>query len=160
MNTKIMVIVVVGVLVVGGGLFYFNTRFEKNDSRSNFTQMDQERRLGTTTDAMRGRQGAPTSTGGMPGRPGMVEDRTVGEIISKNDTSITVKLADGRSQIILISSSTRINKMISGSITTGLITDLVVGENVMVIGEANAAGVITAESIQLLGDLTLPQPPR
>lgn len=84
MNEKLIVMGVVGVLVVGGGLFYFNTRSEKNDNRPDFTQMDQKGRRGTTT-GMRGRQGVPTTTNGMPARQGAMGSRTVGEIISKND---------------------------------------------------------------------------
>lgn len=146
MKTKIIVIAVIGVLVIGGGLFYARTKSTGNDRRPDFTQMDQEGQI----------RGGQNATSEMPDRQGAMGNRTVGEIIAKNDTSITVKLPDGNSRIVLISSSTSVNKMTSGSIVTVSTADLVVGENVMVTGEANADGNINAQSIQLIGVLQRP----
>jgi len=68
----------------------------------------------------------------------------VGEIISADDKSITVKLPDGSSKIILINSKTSINKSAEGSLE-----DLKAGESVAAFGEGNSDGSITAVSIQL-----------
>lgn len=67
-----------------------------------------------------------------------------GEILSKDETSITVKMVDGSSKIILISQTTGINKA-----SEGTVDDLKAGEKVAVFGKENSDGSITAENIQL-----------
>lgn len=69
---------------------------------------------------------------------------TVGEIISTDGTSMTVKLADGSTKIVLYSDSTMVNKAAQGSKD-----DLKNQEHVVVIGTTNPDGSITATSIQL-----------
>ena len=67
-----------------------------------------------------------------------------GQIISSGASSITVKLSDGSSKIIILSQSTAINKQASG--TTA---DLKTGTNVLVLGTTNSDGSVTAQTIQL-----------
>ncbi|MDD4332612.1 MAG: hypothetical protein PHT51_00690 [Patescibacteria group bacterium] len=67
-----------------------------------------------------------------------------GEIISKDEKSITVKLANGGSKIIFLGGETKVNKMAEATIT-----DLEVGKNIMVTGQTNSDGSITAQNIQL-----------
>lgn len=67
-----------------------------------------------------------------------------GEIIGSDDKSITVKLTDGSSKIVLISSSTSINKASEASQD-----DLVTGEQVSVFGTQNEDGSVTAQNISL-----------
>lgn len=69
---------------------------------------------------------------------------TVGQIIAKDDKSITIKSNDGSSKIVFFSDSTTIGKTTQGSAT-----DLNNEENVMVNGQANPDGSITAQSIQI-----------
>lgn len=67
-----------------------------------------------------------------------------GEIISVDDKSITVKLQDGSSKIIILSDTTAINKSSEGSKE-----DLKAGEKVAAFGQENYDGSVTAQSIQL-----------
>lgn len=70
--------------------------------------------------------------------------QVVGEIISQDDRTITVKLQDGSSKVILLSETTSINKASQGSPA-----DLTVGLKVGVFGTENADGSVTAQNIQL-----------
>lgn len=107
MNTKIAIAAVIGVLVVGGGSFYAGTKFSDGGSRADFAQMEQGGQM----------KGGPNVPGGMQGRQGAMGGGTMGEIIAKDDTSVTVKLTGTASS-----------------------TDLVIGKNVMVVGTPNSEG--------------------
>lgn len=67
-----------------------------------------------------------------------------GNIVSADDNSVTVKLSDGSSKIVILSSNTAISKQASGSKS-----DLKSGERVAVIGTPNSDGSVTAQSISL-----------
>ena len=83
----------------------------------------------------------PGSGGRMAG--GMLRP-VVGEILSKDDKSVTVKLQDGSSKLVMLSSSTVINK--AEKVDAGA---LIVGETVRVFGTTNSDGSVTAQDIQL-----------
>lgn len=67
-----------------------------------------------------------------------------GEIISKDDKSITMKLQDGSSKIVLLSDTTAFSKSTNGSKS-----DLKTGEKVAVFGTENSDGSVTARNVQL-----------
>ena len=78
--------------------------------------------------------------GGRTGGGGMIS----GEIISSDSTSITVKQQDGSTKVVYFTSSTTIDKSV-----TGTSSDLTVGKNISANGTANSDGSIAAQTIQL-----------
>jgi len=83
------------------------------------------------------------------GRAGGTGNRTgfrpvAGEIISADEKSITVKLQDDSSKIVLINDKTVINKA-----QTVNKSELKVGEKVSVFGSENTDGSVTAQNVQL-----------
>ncbi len=128
------VIVLVIALVVAaaagyGGYYYRGTQIP---TRSGFT-------AGAAGAGARG-----GAAGGFAGRGGANGGRVNGQVISATATSMTVKLADGSSKIVIISGQTSINKAAQATAA-----DLKSGMTVAVFGAANADGSVTAQSIQL-----------
>lgn len=70
--------------------------------------------------------------------------QVIGEISAQDEKTITVKLPDGSSKIILLSEKTSINKASEGSVT-----DLAVGKKIAVFGTTNTDGSVTAQNIQI-----------
>jgi hypothetical protein len=129
MKKNILIIVVVIILgVVMGGSFYGGMVYGKNQKNNirNFQQ----------------------GNGNMQGfgnrQQGGVSGLIIGDIISKDDKSITVKLRDGGSKIIFYSNITQINKM-----ATGTADDFAIGTLVSVSGITNSDGSVTAQSVQI-----------
>lgn len=87
-----------------------------------------------------GQNGAQRPSGNMRNGGGQI----IGTILSMDASSITVKLADGSSKIILLTSSTTYAKEAEGAKT-----DLKVGDRVGGFGTTNQDGSITAQSIQI-----------
>ncbi|MBI4097253.1 MAG: hypothetical protein HY428_02445 [Candidatus Levybacteria bacterium] len=75
-----------------------------------------------------------------------------GEIISQDDKSITVKMQNGSSKIVILSDQTIINKASEGSKS-----DLKTGEKVAAFGTENSDGSITAQNISIGGMLRVRQ---
>ena len=130
-----LIIAVVISLVVGGGIGYFVGKQTAAQQRTTFN--GQVRQFGqgggSGGDRFMSRNGGP---GGM--RP------VAGEIISKDDSSITVKMPDGSSKIVLVSDKTAVNKSAKGTLS-----DLKTGEQVAAFGTQNSDGSVTAQSVQL-----------
>lgn len=124
------VITVISVLVFAGIGFYGGMQYQKG-LRGNFGQ-----------GAIRNGRTGGTGMIGAGNREGF---RPVnGEIISADDKSITVKLQDDSSKIILINDKTVINK--TQTVTK---SELKVGEKISVFGSENTDGSVTAQNVQL-----------
>jgi len=119
------------VIIVGAGSFYGGMQYGKQIRTAAFAAQGNFRGMG-------GAGAAGARRGGMAG------DNASGEIISKDEKSITIKLRDGGSKIIFVSESTQVMKSVSGAFS-----DLAVGMQVTSFGTANADGSVTARSIQL-----------
>lgn len=140
MKNKNLIITVLVMIVVAGGSFFAGMKF-------------QQRKLQTFTLGERGnvvfngqgkmQQGQRQGGSGVINR-GAGFRPVLGEIISSDDKSITVKMQDGSSKIIIVGDSTQINKA-----DTAAKSDLTTGQTVSVFGQENSDGTITAQNIQL-----------
>lgn len=119
------------ILLLVAGLFFFGgMEYGKSKTSSTFQRGDIASRFANMQD----RNNGNSFMGG----------RITGEIIGKDDTSITISLPDGGSKVILLSDTTTIAKSAEGSLD-----DLVEGENVAVSGQEDDSGVYIATSIQI-----------
>lgn len=84
---------------------------------------------------------------------GAFGNATIGQVIAKDTTSITVSLPNGGSKIILYSPTTMVLKTDAGTLN-----DITVGSTITASGTANTDGSITATSIQIRpAGSTMPQ---
>lgn len=67
-----------------------------------------------------------------------------GQVVSKDATSVTVKLRDGGSRVALVSTSTQVLTS-----RPGTFDDVSVGEQITIQGTANSDGSVSAQSIQV-----------
>ena len=142
-NKKIIVIVVIGLVIASlsfwGGVKYESSKKSPSQLGGNFNQncfMGNQNNNGRTT-------GMRNNAGG-----GLVS----GEIISKDDKSITIKLRDGGSKIVLLSSSTKVEKTVSGNAD-----DMIVGKDIVITGTTNTDGSVNATSVQIRSDIPMMQ---
>ena len=142
MNMKKALPMIIVALVIAGGSFFAGIQYQKSvatnaGQRDNFANLTPEQRQARLQQF--GQNG-----GGFRGGNGAGGGITAGDILSKDATSLTIKLRDGGSKIIFLSDKTQVMKTTDGSAT-----DLTVGQQVSVQGTANPDGSISAQSIQI-----------
>lgn len=126
-----MIIVVVVAVLVGSGGFFAGMKYQQSIRGGGTRQFGNTGRF----------------TAGLNGGPGGNANRfrpVGGDIIASDANSITVKLPDGSSKIVLVSDKTTINK--AGTATRD---ELKIGEKVAVYGTDNSDGSVTAQNVQL-----------
>lgn len=148
MNKNHYIAAVAIVIVVGAGAFYGGMQY--GASKTKAAQVAARGNFGSGANngqrgqgGQNGAQGAGQNSGqrmGSAAAGGFIN----GDIVSKDDKSITVKDRDGNSKIIFFSDSTTVGKTVDGSAS-----DLSAGQQVMVNGKANSDGSIAAQNIQI-----------
>ncbi len=146
---KKVLLIIIAFIIIGGGAFYGGMKYVENKNpRSQFSMFDlqnltpeqRQQKLQELGANAGGQFRVFNGRGSQRGGAGFI----AGEILSKDDKSITIKLPDGGSKIVFLSDSTEIAKSVSGTLN-----DLEVGKTVSANGTANSDGSITAQSIQL-----------
>lgn len=129
---------VVGIAVVAIALGFFGgMQYQKRQVRTTFAN-GVPGGNGQFFRQAGGRQGGQNVRFGGGNRPVM------GEIVNQDEKSMTVKLPDGSTKIVILSATTSYNKAEPGSQT-----DLKVGDSVGVFGTTNSDGSVTAMNVQI-----------
>ena len=135
-NTVIIIAIISLALGFGGGYLFKN--YQVGKMRPNFgSQLPDRQRNGLELQNV---QRPQNGQGSQAGFGGMV----IGEIISQDENSITVKIQDGSTKIVILGDSTTYSK--TQNIDKG---ELSAGNRVRVFGSANSDGSITAQNVQL-----------
>lgn len=133
-NAKVIVPIILVLVGLGAGFFggiqYRN--YQINKARGNFV-------LGASGQRFTGTRGTGQNGIGM-----MRSGAVTGSILSMDAISLTVKLADGSTKIVLFSGTTTYENTIAAQAS-----DLKVGGEVAVFGTSNSDGSVTATSIQI-----------
>ncbi len=125
MNKQFLITIAVA-LVIGAAGFFAGMKYQQARGRAAFAN------FGTGGNT---RFGNGNANNARPVR---------GQILSIGDTSITVKMADGSSKVVVFSDSTNISQA-----TKAAKTDLKTGDEILVLGNNNSDGSVTANSISI-----------
>jgi hypothetical protein len=137
-NSTTLFITIAIAIVMGAGGFFAGMKYQQTKQptfgrNGNFMMGGAQNGNGQAINGQ-------TRTGGARMGGGQV----FGDILSQDATSITVKLQDGSSKIVLYNDKTTVNKAAEATIA-----DLKTGEKVAVFGQTNTDGSVTATNIQL-----------
>lgn len=134
-NNKNIIITAIVVVLVGTAAFFGGIQYQKTQGVTRYAQFAQngQRRQGQIGNYRFGR--------GMMGANGRAIQ---GQVVSADNDSITVKLPDGSSKIVNLSSTTTYNKTTAGSKS-----DVTTGTSIAVFGTANSDGSVTAQSVSI-----------
>lgn len=140
MNNKIIAIAIGVAVVFGGGGFYGGTVYQNKKIETQRSQ----RGNNIANGGGNFQKGQGIQDGQRMGGQNQVGGFSDGEVISKDDKSITVKTRDGGSKIVYFSETTQIGKSVEGSVD-----DLSIGQQLMITGKTNSDGSLTANNIQI-----------
>ncbi|MBI4457946.1 hypothetical protein HY633_03210 [Candidatus Uhrbacteria bacterium] len=138
---KALPFVVVAAVVFGAGGFFGGQAYAKSKAPGR-AAAGEFRAAGQGGRGAQGPVGASGARrGGLTGPGGFV----IGEILKKDDASVTVTLPDGGSKIIFLSEKTQVQKT-----TEAALADLAVGTRVRVTGSQNDDGSVSAQTVQIV----------
>ena len=127
----LIVLIIVGVGGFFGGIKYGQSQALKNLTPEKMREVFQQRRgqLFTQNQGQRQRAG---------------QNFVFGQVISKDEKSLIIKLADGSTKIVFFYPHTQITKTIEGSTE-----DIEIGKEILITGTQTEDGSLTARTIQI-----------
>jgi len=128
-NTMIIVAVVLIIVAAAGG-FFGGMMFQKSQTPS--------------FGGAAGRGSYAGRFGGQSGQNAASFRPVRGQVLSMGDNSLTVKMTDGSTKIVVLSSSTAFMQS-----TKAALNDIKTGDTVNVVGTANSDGSVTAQDVQI-----------
>jgi len=151
MIKKILPIIVVLILVAGA--FYSGMKYGQSKTIVDYSRADFQSLRNLSPEERQQRMQQMGAAG--IGFQGNRSDNQAGsgflsgEIIAKDDKSVTIKLRDGGSKIVFYSETTEVTKFVNGTAA-----DLEIGKTITANGKTNQDGSITVQSIQLRPAIT------
>ena len=133
---KKILIIIISLIVVGSGAFYGGIKYAENKASQGFIQNDFQRQQFSQGDIRGGFQGRVSGEA----RSNFLS----GEILAKDEQSLTLKIPDGGSKIVFFSEATDITKSASGSSE-----DFKEGQQIIITGEENSDRSYIAQIIQI-----------
>ena len=127
-----VIITVIAALLFGTGGFFGGMQYQKSQ-RTSGSFGNRQFSANSNLQGRTGQNGQRMGTG-----------RVMGEILSIDDESFTVKLPDSSSKIVLLSENTSYSKSSEGNRE-----DLKVGDQVGIFGTTNSDGSVSANDIQI-----------
>jgi hypothetical protein len=133
-TTRILISIVLIIIAAAGG-FFGGMMFQKNQTPSFAGMMGQNgpRQGGNFAGRFGGQAGQNSNF-----RP------VRGQVLSMNNNSLTIKMSDGSTKIVVLSSSTAFMQS-----TKAALSDVETGDTVNVVGTANSDGSVTAQDVQI-----------
>ncbi len=139
MNIKKILPIILVLVIIGGGAFYGGMKYQQ--SKSPLARFSAEQRQ----QAFQGNMEEDFQGRDRVGARAMGTGFLSGEVVAKDEQSLTLKMLNGGSRIIFFSDSIEVSKTTDGSMG-----DVEIGKQIMVTGDQNSDGSYTAETIQLL----------
>lgn len=142
MSKKFIITIILTHLVVLAAGIYGGMKYAQNKNSSGVPQNFQNLSLEQRQQFMqeRARTGNFTGRNGGEAGTGFLN----GEVIAKDEESITIKMRDNGSKIVFFSGSTEVRKFVKESMDA-----VEVGERISVSGEQNPDGSFSAKTVQI-----------
>jgi len=133
---KNLILILIALIVVGTGGFFGGMKYGQSQTLKNLTP-EKMREIFQ-------QRGQTFQRGEIPQRQREGVGFLSGQVISKDEKSLTIKLPDGSTKIIFLSQSTQITKLKEAKIE-----DIEIGKEISVSGTPNDDGSLTARVIQI-----------
>ena len=128
-NTIIIVAVVLVIIAAAGG-FFGGMMYQKNQTPS--------------LTGVVGRGNFAGRFGGQAGQNAAAFRPVRGQVLSMSSNSLTVKMSDGSTKIVVLSSSTAFMQSAKAALS-----DVKTGDTINVVGTQNSDGSVTAQDVQI-----------